>query len=117
MNQFDSYLPAAWQHDGLTIRPPVHSLPLQTSSKRSINWKVLLTTTIISVSAAAVLSFSFPAAAMKASEFQIVTTAGEGRNAVNSEVPFGYWPRLVTELRNAPTLPDDLTFSDPDPIV
>jgi hypothetical protein len=117
MNQFDSYRPEAWQDDGLTVRAPVHVLMPQTASKRNKKWMVTLTATVVSFGAAAAFNFSFPAAAVKASNFLMVTAVGGGRYTADSDVPVGYWPRLVTVLRNAPVLPDDSSVSDPDPIV
>ena len=117
MNQFDSYRPEAWQDDGLIVRAPVHVLMARVAPRRNSKWTVTLTATVVSFGAAAALTFSFPPAAVGASNFSMVTAANGDRYAANSDVPAGYWPRLVTVLRNAPVLLDDPSYSDPDPIV
>jgi hypothetical protein len=117
MSQFDSYRPEAWQNDGLTVSAPVHALTTQVTRKRNKKWTVVLTATVISFGATAILSFPFPTVAVKASSvFKVMAGVGD-RDMVGSDVPIGYWPRLVSTLRNAPTLPDDSSVSDPDPIV
>lgn len=119
MNQFDKYRPETWQNDGLTVKAPVDVLMPQVAPDRgsNIRWIVTLTATVVSFGAAAALSLSFPAATVEASNFSMVTAANGDRHTANSDVPVGYWPRLVTVLRNAPVLPDDPSYSDPDPIV
>lgn len=117
MSQFDSYRPEAWQEDGLTVRAPTRAPMPQVSPKRNKRWTVVLTATVISFSAAVVLSFPFPTIAVKASSLLKVTAVGGDRHVGDSDVPTGYWPRLVTVLKNAPALPDDSSISDPDPIV
>lgn len=119
MNQFDRYRPETWQNDGLTIKAPVNVLMSRASPGRgsNIRWMVTLTATVFSFGTAAALSLAFPAAAVETNNFSMVTAANGDRHTADSDVPAGYWPRLVAVLRNAPALPDDSSISDPDPIV
>lgn len=117
MSQFDSYRPEAWQKDGLTVRAPTRASTPQVAPKRNNRWTVVLTATVISFSAAVALSIPFPTIAVKASSLLKVTATGGDRHVSGSDVPAGYWPRLVTALKNAPALRDDSSVSDPDPIV
>ena len=117
MSEFENYWPAAWQVDGLIVKAPVHRPIKQRSVKRDKSWKVVLTTSVLSIGMA-VLNFSIPTGALVVSSTRIESAEGHRyARSSSSEVPPGYWPRLVAALRSAPTLPDDNSSNDPEPLV
>lgn len=119
MNEFENFVPGEWRIDGVMIKAPLHQPKThQRWAKRGMSWKTVLTASVFSVGAA-VLYFQVPAEALGVSSvIKTVRAGGHGHaRSAGSEVPVGYWPKVVALLRAAPALPDDDSVNEPEPLV
>lgn len=118
MNQFANYMPNAWQVEGMTVKSVPTSRERKNSQKLNRSWKV----TLVACAFAAGLSYlDMPVQAGGVRVSGPITTATShitrAPGYMTSDVPPGYFPKLVSILRTAPQISDDGSIDDPEPIV
>lgn len=117
MIEFDRYVPATWLDEGLAVPAPERSDEEAATRAPIRGFRMLRSTLTASVVAVGMALTDVPFVALGigvAAEIQV--TEPLSQPSAESDVPPGYWPKLVTLLRNAPQLPADDTSKDPDPL-
>lgn len=119
MNEFHNYLPNAWQVDGLTIVSKGTHVKKHGLVRLNHGIKGVVVAAFVFSAAISALSIQMATSALQTNN--AISTASRGLltvpNAVESEVPVGYWPKMLSALRAAPILQEDFSIDDPPPLV
>jgi hypothetical protein len=111
MGDFDTFVPALWSRDGVTVAASAGRHQRKLTVEKRASWAavvaagamaICVSATAAPLNAAIGVNFKGPRA----------TSSGE-RSSFSAEVPHGYWRALSSAIRDLPSVPDQDTENDP----
>ena len=116
---FESYLPSAWEHDGLLMQTAARSDSEKKSRRAGRSFHVSLAASLVGVGLA--MSQLFVPTPAAAGNIHNVVVTSKPSNAPRKldglDVPPGYWSGLVTALGKLPQLVERNDVPDPEPLI
>jgi hypothetical protein len=113
---FDAYNPVKWVDDVMTIHVETRTTGRASNAKRPAgSWKAVLHASFVGLGMFA-MSLSISEANIATGATAVLQRSIGGISSAGSEVPEGYWERLLARLQSARPLSEESLPDDPDPL-
>jgi len=113
---FDAYNPVKWVDDVMTVHVEPRRTGRALNTKRPAgSWRAILHASFVGLGMFA-MSLSISDASIATGATAVLERAIGGVASSGSEVPPGYWERLLARLQSARPLSEESLSDDPDPL-